>query len=251
MNFYSSILFFLMLCVFNLNAQKSINITDAKGLKQGPWIKFNPKTNKVIYKGQFKDNKPVGIFRYYFEELDTIKTLMDFRKDGKSAFAQIYHLNSVIKAKGKYTNEKKDSLWNFYDEGGKLLSVENYQNGLREGKSIIYYTEGNILEEGNYKNDKKNGLIKQFYPDKQLKMESTYKDGIMIGKNAFYYPNGMLANIGYLNEKGNKFGVWLSKDKEGKVTEREVYNDGKLLEGKEAEDWLEKNKTNNKANAEK
>lgn len=246
-----SILFFLILSVLSLTAQKSFNITDAKGLKQGPWIKTDLKTNKIVYKGQFKDNKPIGIFKYYFEEIDTIKSILDFRKDGKSAYAQIFHLNNKIKAKGKYINEKKDSLWSFYDEDGKLLSTENYNNGLKEGKSIIYYTDGTILEEGNYKNDKKNGSFKQFYPDKQIKMESSYKDGVMIGKNAFYYPNGMLANIGYLNEKGNKFGVWLSKDKDGKVTEREVYDDGNLLEGKAAEEWLEKNKSNNKPNSEK
>jgi len=251
MKFQFIILVYLFLCVIKLDAQKTINVTDVKGSKQGIWVKLNPKTNKVIYKGQFKDNKPIGIFKYYFDEIDTIKTIIEFRKDGKSAFATIYHLNSFIKAKGKYVNEKKDSVWSFYDEGGKLLSTENYKNGLKEGKSIVYYIDGNLLEEGNYKNDKKNGSFKQFYPDKKIKMESTYKDGTMIGKNAFYYPNGMLANIGYLNEKGNKFGVWLSKDKEGKVTEREVYDDGKLLEGKEAEEWLEKNKTSNKSTTEK
>jgi antitoxin component YwqK of YwqJK toxin-antitoxin module len=234
-----------------LFSQKTINVTDSKGLKQGYWVKLNPKTNKIIYRGQFKDNKPFGVFKYYFEETDTIKTLMEFKNEGKTAYAQIFHLNNSIQAKGKYTNEKKDSVWMFYDEYGKKLCSENYKNGLKEGKSIIYYPDGNVLEEGTYKNDKKHGAFKQLYPDKKIKMECSYKDGVMIGKNAFYYPNGMLANIGYFNDKGNKFGVWLSKDKEGKVTEREVYDDGVLLEGKAAEEWLEKNKSTNKVNSEK
>jgi len=235
----------LILSFLKLNAQSTTNQTDERGLKQGFWIKRNPETRAIIYKGQFKDNKPFGIFKYYYQEIDTIKSIIEFRDGGNIAYSQLFHSNGKKQALGKYVNEKKDSTWTFYNEQGKLLSIENYSIGTRNGKSIVYYPGGSILEDSNFKNDKRDGVHKEYYENKQLKSEANYVNGKLVGKNAFYYPNGMLSNIGYYNESGNKFGVWLSKDEEGKVTAREVYENGTLLEGKAAEAWLERNKAKN------
>ena len=57
-----SILFisFFSLCVI---AQNKI---DENGKKQGPWKKTYPRSIAVQYEGQFKDDKPVGTFKYYY-----------------------------------------------------------------------------------------------------------------------------------------------------------------------------------------
>ena len=57
------IFIFLLGFVWILNAQ---NVTDAKGLKQGYWKKLDDKTNHLVYEGLFKDDKPQGIFKYYY-----------------------------------------------------------------------------------------------------------------------------------------------------------------------------------------
>lgn len=224
------------------NAQITINKTDDKGLKQGYWVKLNPTTGKPAYKGTFKDDKPVGVFKYYYSEIDTMKTVMEFKNNGTVGYATVFYMTGKKQAQGKYVNEKKDSVWTFYDELGKLLSTEGYKDGKKEGKSLIYYPNGEISEERNFKNDLNHGVFKQFFEGKKVKGEGTYVDGKQVGKSAFYYPSGIPAAMGYYKENGNRNGVWVYKDKDGKITSKDVYDNGKLLNPKEAEAWLLKNK---------
>lgn len=238
----SFIVFLLFVGFTSSFAQTATNTVDEKGLKQGFWIKLNPQTGKPAYKGTFKDDKPIGVFKYYYSEIDTIHTIMDFRNNGKIGYAQIFYMTGTIQAKGKYINEKKDSVWTFYDENGKLLSTENYKEGKKEGKSVVYYPSGSVSEEKNYKNDLKDGEFKQYFEGKKIKAEGTYVADKFVGKNAFYYPNGMAAASGFYNDKGNRHGVWVYRDKDGKITSKDVYDNGKVLTEKEAAIWLEKNK---------
>jgi len=46
----------------------SQNVTDAGGKKQGPWVKKYPNGN-IMYQGTFRDDKPVGLFKRYTEEV--------------------------------------------------------------------------------------------------------------------------------------------------------------------------------------
>src|ERR1035437_109136 len=130
------------------------NKTDEKGRKQGYWEKIDPGTKKIIYKGSFKDDKPQGLFIYYFKGMDSIHSKMDFRQDGKIAYGTLYYYTGKLEAKGKYIGEQKDSLWNFYDAAGVLLSAEMYVNGKKNGFSKIFFPDGKISEEKNYKEGK-------------------------------------------------------------------------------------------------
>lgn len=232
----------LLVISTSLFAQKAENKTDEKGRKQGYWEKINPATGRVIYKGTFKDDKPVGTFKYYYTEIDTIHTLMQFTANPKIAYATLYYNTGKLQAKGKYLNEQKDSVWTFYDESGKLLSSENYKEGKKNGKAVIYYQNGDIAEERFYKMDNPEGTFKLYYEGKKIKGEGNYENGKLSGKNAYYYPSGIAASMGNYNKAGNKHGLWLFKDKDGKVTEKEVYDNGKKLNSKEAEEWLKTNK---------
>jgi antitoxin component YwqK of YwqJK toxin-antitoxin module len=232
----------LLLVAGSVYAQKAPNVTDAKGLKQGYWEKINPQTGKLVYKGTFKDDKPVGTFKYYYAEIDTVHTLMQFTSKPGVAYATMYFMTGKLQAKGKYMNEKKDSTWNFYDESGKLLSQETYKEGKRNGKSVVYFQNGEISEEHTYKMDIEDGTFNQYFEGKKLKGEGTYENGKQVGKSAYYYPNGTTAAMGYFNKAGNKNGLWLYKDIDGKVTSKNVYDNGKELSGKQAEEFLAKNK---------
>src|ERR1700740_3756867 len=99
--YYISVLFSVFLC--NVIAQTK-NQTDAAGLKQGYWEKLDTKTGKISYKGTFKNNKPQGVFYYYYPSTDSVHSKSDFRQDGKIAYVTMYHLTGKIEAKGKYIN---------------------------------------------------------------------------------------------------------------------------------------------------
>lgn len=226
-------------------AQVAENKTDAKGLKQGYWVKLNPETGRPAYKGTFKDNKPVGLFKYYYPEVDTLHSTMDFRKGGKVGYVKMFYMTGVIQAKGKYVDEKKDSIWNFYDEGGKILSMENYSAGKKNGKSIVYFLSGAVAEEKNFKMDLLDGSYKEFYENKKLRRERTYENGKQVGKEVSYFPTGAIEETGMYNKTGKMNGVWVTYDKTAKLIKKEVFDNGKLLNDKEAAEWLNKNKGKN------
>jgi len=245
--------FFVSLHGFCVTPQKSIlqtalvaqskapNITDAQGKKQGQWLKMDPENKFKLYSGTFKDDLPQGTFLFYYPNSDTVKTQMKYGKDPKVGYAIMYHMTGKIMGKGKYVNEQKDSIWNFYDDMGTLLSTDFYLKGNKEGKSKVFYPSGVLSEEKNYKFAKLEGPFKQYYFDKKLKGEGAYKNDGLHGKVTYYYPNGVAAAQGnYV--LGVKTGVWMYKEKDGKLKDKEVWDNGHQLNAKQTEEYFKKNK---------
>ncbi|MGZ3867156.1 MAG: toxin-antitoxin system YwqK family antitoxin [Bacteroidia bacterium] len=233
-----------ILAIFSLLGTQfclSQNKTDEKGRKQGYWEKIDPVSKKIIYKGNFKDDKPQGMFTYYYKDMDSIRTKMEFRQDGKIGYAKLYYMSGKLEAAGKYIGEQKDSVWNFYDDAGVLISTDHFTNGKKNGPSKIFLPNGKLAEEKNYKDGKLNGPFKQYIDGKRVKAEGAYLNDNFDGKCSWYYPNGFAAAQGVYSN-GTKKGVWIYKDKDGKVQSKEVWVNGKQLSDKEMEEYFKKNK---------
>lgn len=228
---------FLVACSLSGYAQTQ---TDANGKKQGYWKKKDEKSGKLIYEGLFKDNKPQGIFKYYYPH-DSVKAIMNFKLDGKIAYSTMFHINGRKMAYGKYIDEAKDSVWTYFDDQGVLISRETFKSGKKNGTVYVYFPDGVVSEERNYKMDIQDGPFKLYFDQKLVKGEGTYVNGKLEGKNAYYYPNGISAAIGYY-KNGQKVGPWIYKGSNGKVTEKELYKNGKLATQKETEEFFNKNK---------
>ncbi len=215
---------------------------DAKGKKQGYWKKKDEKTNKLVYEGAFKDDKPVGTFKYYYSN-DSVRAVMQFRDGGKIANAKLFHMNGKRMAEGKYINKEiKDSIWIYYDEYGVLLSKEKYIMGKKEGACYVYLPDGGLSEERNYKQDIQEGPFRQYFDGKNLRAEGVYFRGQLEGKASYYFPNGNVVAQGYY-KNGNKTGPWIYRSEDGKVKDKELYKNGKLASKKETEEFFSKNKT--------
>lgn len=215
--------------------------TDASGKKQGYWKKKDERTGKLIYEGEFKDDKPVGKFKYYFPN-DTVKAIMFFRNDGKTSYAKLFHMNGKRAAEGKYINkETKDSTWTYYDEMGVLLSRETYNMGKKNGTSFVYLPNGAVSEERNYKNDVQDGVFKQYFDGKNIKAQGNYVNGNLEGRVAYFFPNGVEAAAGFY-KNGKKNSVWIYKEEDGKIKEKQLYKNGVLASPKETEEFFSKNK---------
>ena len=240
---------FLALCLLSVCSGYTQTV-DASGKKQGYWKKKDEKTGKLLYEGEFKDNKPVGFFKHYYPG-DTAKRAITFYKDGgKIAYASLYHqVTGKLMAKGKYINELKDSVWNFYDETGALISKDNYKLGKKDGKCLVYLPDGKLAEEKTFKNDLPDGPFKQYFDGTLIKAEGKYVNGKMDGKVTYYYPSGKFAATG-IYKNGNKEGVWLYNDSNGKPKEKELYRNGVQVTGKEADEYFKKNKTAGESPAE-
>lgn len=215
-------------------------VTDANGKKQGYWKKKDER-NHLVYEGTFKDDKPVGRFKYYHPN-DTVRAIMDFSKDGKSAYARLFHMNGKRMAEGRYVQkELKDSVWTYYDELGTLLSRETYKNGKKNGPSYVYLPDGDVSEERNFVNDVQDGAFIEYFNAKQLKSKANYVNGQIEGRVCYYYPNGIEVAAGFY-KNGKKNGPWIYKTKTGKISEKELYKNGELASPKETEAFFLKNK---------
>lgn len=199
------------------------NKTDAKGLKQGHWIKKDAK-GKVIYDGQFKDDKPYGEFKYYYNTGE-VKVVSKFSDNGKTTRSKMYYTTGKIKAEGKYIDEKKDSLWKFYSEAAFLLKEENYSKGKKNGAFKAFNEDGSLAKEENWKMDVKDGASKEWYSKTQLKSECNFVNGVMEGKTSYYYPNGIVSATGTY-KKGIKDGAWKYMQSDGKSGSQELYVNG-------------------------
>ena len=221
----AALLFFTAIAAFA--AAQPLNQSDAKG-KQGKWIKKDSE-NKLIYEGQFKDDKPVGEFKYYYNT-GAIKTVSVFSYKGKDTVvrAKHYYETGKLMGEGKYVNRKKDSAWKYYSETGKLLNEENYVMGKKNGTFKVYDDTGSVIKVENWKNDVKNGEVKEWYGLDVKKMEGMYVNGQLNGQTNYYFPDGSISAAGVF-KMGVKDGVWTYGIGGGKDGCKELYKDGKLV----------------------
>lgn len=220
--------------------------TDAQGRKQGYWRKRDEKTNRLLYEGQFKDNQPVGTFKYYNIN-DSVRAIIQFKNGNGQAYAKLYHMNGKMSGQGKYIGQEiKDSIWTYYDETGTLLSKESYSAGKKTGKSYVYLPDGNVSQERNFKNGLEDGTYVEFFAKDLIRARGQYSVGEKEGKFVYYYPNKVEAASG-VYKKGLKNGVWIYRNQDNKISEKELYKNGVLASQKEAEAYFAKNKTQTQA----
>jgi antitoxin component YwqK of YwqJK toxin-antitoxin module len=228
-------LFSLLLNVF-LMAQPG----DPAARKQG-YIKKKDANNKVIYEGEFKDDKPVGKFKYYYPN-DSVKAILNFKNAGQFAYAKLFHPNGKRMAEGKYVNKEiKDSVWTYYDEAGVMISKDRYKMGKKHGLCVVFLPDGKISEERNYKEDILQGEFKDYFDGVSLRSKGQYYDGKLDGRVVYYYPNGVEVAVGFYRN-GLKVGPWIYKTESNKVREKELYRNGVLANKKDTDEFFAKSK---------
>jgi antitoxin component YwqK of YwqJK toxin-antitoxin module len=206
------------------------NKTDEKGRKQGAWKKLDER-GTCVYVGQFKDDKPYGLFTYFDTEGRKMSE-MNFFQDGAIAYGKMYFTNGFVQAQGKYVNQQKDSLWKFYSElNGLLLSEETYVKGKKEGKSIVYHPgTSQVASVTIFKNGVEEGPYYEYYLDGSKTQESTYIAGNLEGKATWYFSDGRINIIGNY-QHAVKHGTWVYYNADGTVKGKEVWEFGKLKSG--------------------
>ncbi len=231
-----NLLFFLLIAVQGI----SQNVIDVNGKKQGQWSKLYPGTRVYQYKGQFKDDKPVGTFMYYYQS-SKLKAIVKHIEGSNRSEAQFYHDNGVIMSKGIYFDLKKDSVWSNFGPSGRLSNKETYKADVLNGKKTIFF----VSEDPNEKSQIVSSI-------------SNYKDGVLEGEFVEYFDGGSIKEKGnYLN--GKKSGFWMkysitgsimieecfkeglrngwtkSFDESGKEVGKQYYLQGRVIKGKELE----------------
>lgn len=187
------------------------NQVDSKGRKQGEWIKYYPKSKHVEYKGSFVDDKPDGVFYYYFYD-GSVK--MVAKHDSKTLRSEVYtyHENKKVKSFGIYKNQLKDSVWTYYSNTGSVSKRESYKNNLLDGMSITYYVnhvkkgEERVVEAIPYVKGKMEGEAKKYYINGTLQQVSHYVNDRLDGVFETYDPGNVKTSTSFF-KNGKRHGI--------------------------------------------
>ncbi len=204
----------------------ALDRVDMEGRKQGLWEKRYP-DGSLRYRGHFMNDKPFGVFKNYYDQGDSLESIRVFSDSGQSVYARMFYTTGALEAEGKYVNEKKDSIWKFYDDLQRMILKSQYKNGLREGKSVEFYPDGNTLQIKTWENDSANGPFQQFLDEGGLREEGTFVHGRMEDTLTVYDVDGKVAVKGkYLHDM--KEGNWIYYI-DGEPKDTLIYHRGKCL----------------------
>jgi antitoxin component YwqK of YwqJK toxin-antitoxin module len=145
----------------NLNNQKKILIEDLNLLLS--------QEQKFVNLKKTEESKPSyeNKVRLEFEHIN-------FVKNGKQ---NSYYKNGLPEEVCNYMVNKKDGLFELFEENGLKCREYYFKNGIKNGRWVLYYDNGKIKEEGFYKNNLIDSIYKTYDDKGKLKSEIYYRNG--------------------------------------------------------------------------
>lgn len=217
-------LIFIALLVFSYAAAaQPFNQTDKDGKKTGKWKQVYG-NGKVRYTGEFKADIPIGTFKYYDSD-GRLKTEIMHKGDGHHSTCVMYS-NEKISAKGFYYDQKKDSLWVYYnDNTGQQIKEERYKRGMKHGTWKVYYFSGGVYSIANYRNDTLHGVWKEYLEDGMPRLTAQYSFGQLTGNYFQFNSQGDTITAGkYV--AGKRDGVWRHYEENNTISRKEFIRMG-------------------------
>ena len=218
-------LFALIVTPMKAQSDTLFNQVDSRGLKQGYWKKYYPGGN-LMYMGFFRDGKPAGELRRYYES-GALKVDMVFTGAHEGCRSVLYYENGKPAARGNYIGTAKDSTWeyfSFYDQSVKAR--ETYKSGKKNGFTYHYYPDGTASERTEWKDDRKNGSWERYFANKSVMIKGTYRFDTLNGPFYVFGENGALSVQGsFLDNVRNDRWVFYKED--GTVDIEMIYSNGK------------------------
>jgi antitoxin component YwqK of YwqJK toxin-antitoxin module len=93
--------------------------------------------------------------------------------------------------RGNYSDDLKDGCWSSYSADGKLLRIDNFKKGKRDGIAIELDTRGYLAGESYYSDDLLEGTAKRYFYGTNPASLIDYVHGKMNGKKKIYYENSV------------------------------------------------------------
>jgi antitoxin component YwqK of YwqJK toxin-antitoxin module len=116
-----------------------------------PRSQFRNPTGRVIAEGQLKQDKPHGLWTYYYDQ-------------GKP------------KAQGRYLTGLPDGAWTFFYPDGQVQKQTVYALGVPNGPYRLAYPGGQERERGQYNEGVRTGVWRTYYANGQAQQEGAYRE---------------------------------------------------------------------------
>lgn len=210
------------------------NRLNAKGKKEGAWIRVYQSSPKVLYyKGQFSAGVPTGIFEFYYETGD-LRSKVNHVKDTTINDVTNYHPDGVtILSEGRYVGKvidkkfvrQKQGVWKLYDATGVLRAEENYLDDKLDGICKYMFENGKLISSSQYVAGVKNGPFTEYFDSGKKMREGFYEKDDYAGAFTSYNANGTVESQGKF-EFGLREGQWRYNDTSGKPLVTILYKKG-------------------------
>ncbi|WP_157624819.1 toxin-antitoxin system YwqK family antitoxin [Sunxiuqinia dokdonensis] len=215
----------LGLILYMGQAQNAINRLDSNGQKQGFWQKKQTNGN-LAYEGTFLNDQPLGEFKRYHAN-GLLKARLFYPEDSDTISAELFDIRGKLMAKGNYVGEKKQGLWQYF-QNGQLISEEVFENNQKHGTSKTYYPTGELFEKTDWKNDLQTGIYRAYFKNGKPYLECRMEGGKRDGACQVYYENGQL-ELDAMYVQGLRNGDWNYYHPDGTFSHTLTYDLGLLL----------------------
>lgn len=233
-------------CFVFATAFSQVNQLDAQGRKQGKWEKTHPGTRVYAYRGQFKNDKPVGKFSYFYTS-GKVKAIIEHDEHSSRSVGYYYHDGGGVMSYGIYRNMKKDSVWTNLNKKGELTVKETFYRDSLHGPRVVFYARKEGVRKqmpsivSHYKDGKLDGEYIEYFPNAAVKQKGNYANNKKVGIWNTYHASGKkMMQIRY--KDGIRHGWSTAYDKTGKEIAKKYFYHGRLLEGKQLQRKMEQMK---------
>jgi antitoxin component YwqK of YwqJK toxin-antitoxin module len=208
------------------------NALNGNKKREGLWIRVYSTNPKIMYyKGQFKNGVPFGIFEFYNEkgglkstvnhvQDTTVNDVVNYFSDGKTMMSKGRYVG--VQLKGKPWERMKTGEWQYFNEEGKTIRIENLKNGVLEGVMKNYYPNGTLSHEHTYKGGLKNGAFTEYATNGALVKKGEYLNDAYHNLVTFYNQDGKKAYEGTYSN-GVKKGTWRTYNESEQVEKEFVF----------------------------
>jgi len=192
-------------------AEERINRYDLQGRRIGVWRDLYD-DGVLRMEGNWARGMKNGIFTFYnrkseLEKLERYEDDILVIDEAATAILDIrkeYYSNGKLKELGTYREGKRQGNFRLYDENGKEIGGQLYDNEILLGEGIIdslgrrigdwklYYPNGSLRAKGNYVLGMKDGLWQYFFMNGKSEQTGTYKNDLPTGLWKWYFPSGAL-----------------------------------------------------------
>ena len=209
------VIFLVFYCSVGTIFGQEINRFNKKNERTGVWEKYY-QNKRIRYTGQFKNGKEIGEFKFYDSTSSKNPVIVKtFYNNSDSVFVQFFTLQGEVKTEGFLNNKKRVGVWKYFNQNGKVISKENYEDGVLQGEQFVYYPDGQLTAISRYKNGSLEGISSKFSSKNILIEEITYANNVPNGLAKYFELNGNLKETGFY-KNGKRDGKW------------EYYLDGEL-----------------------
>lgn len=205
-----------------------MNQLDDQGRKTGPW-KVEYDNGNTRYEGRFREGKPVGMMKRYYET-GMMQAKMDFGSGSGRCYAEMFYKKGNKAAEGIYVGQSKDSVWTYFSRADETVRIrEGYEAGQLHGKSFRYYPDGTVSEEVTWNRGIREGPWIQYYEEGNVRLKSQYADDMLNGPYNVYHTDSTLIISGmFINDLTE--GTWKFYDDTGSLVDSLAYRGGEPVD---------------------